>query len=142
MEENRQLWSAMAHINATIHAGQASLVSPAAAATIMQPTAINQTSSVTVPRHDTEVFAGSEDLSNMLGASPDPMCLAEACGMLFSPALATKISAKQAFANKPRKLFEDEFVTGISCKEGQEGSGKPPQSKLNLCGNAEVNILQ
>ena len=67
----------------------------------------------------------------MLG-SPDPLCLAEACGMLFSPApakLAAKAASKVAAveagpAAKPgRKLFQDELCCG---GKGEKGAAEGP----------------
>ena len=165
LEENQQLWNAVAHINATLHAGRAALLAEAATALHheqyhhlgpshqsqldQEPPAAGQAvrAGATAPAgegisppcldHDDDA---DDDL---FSASPDPMCLAEACGMLFSPAPAAagKAGKQQQIAaggaatdsaaagaagpaNKPRKLFEDELAAAAAgCCGAGVGAG-------------------
>lgn len=133
MEENQQLWNAVAHINATLHAGRASLLAAALQAAAPQQLLAEPAAPAAKPAAASGASGGpSPDLADMFGSSPDPMCLAEACGMLFSPAPAKL--PKEVPVNKPRKLFEDEMQC---CVAGAGAPGLPllvdlPMPKLEL----------
>ena len=166
LEENQQLWNAVAHINATLHAGRAALLAEAATALqheqYQQLRPSHQSQELDPSAAGTMPAAGGapasegisppclddhDDDEDLFSASPDPMCLAEACGMLFSPApaagkagkllggkqqrqgAAVKAAGSAAVgaagpANKPRKLFEDELAAAAAgCCPADEGVG-------------------
>jgi hypothetical protein len=145
MEENRQLWGAVAHINATLHAGRAAMLSEAFQQQQQEPLPASQHTAPLgqAPTPATATTAGGispTDLEDVF-ASPDPMCLAEACGMLFSPAPATAklLAGQQATASaagtapvsKARKLFAEELAA-VACCGGAMG---PEPEGLALLGD-------
>ncbi|GAB4822174.1 hypothetical protein N2152v2_009220 [Parachlorella kessleri] len=166
LEENQQLWNAVAHVNATLHAGRAALLAEAATALKHEQYQQQQgPSHQSQQDHDLDPSAAGtshagtapaaggisspcldDDDDDLFSASPDPLCLAEACGMLFSPAPAAgkaakllggkqqKVAAGGAAgtaaagaagpANKPRKLFEDELAAAAAgCCAAGVGAG-------------------
>lgn len=160
MEENHQLWNAVAHLTACMHAARAAMAADArrAAALLAEeeaalllsspdglseltlsppedptplPPAPAQAATISAP----PAAGAAPGLADLFGASPDALCLAEACGMLFSPAPARL--PKAAPLNKPRKLFEEELAGG---KAG--GCGAAPEAAGLLAEGMAAPALQ